>query len=32
MGSIDKVFRIIVAIVIAVLFFMDIIPGTLGIV
>lgn len=32
MGSIDQIVRIIVAIVIAILFFMDIIPGTLGII
>lgn len=32
MGSADKVIRIIVAAVIATLYFMDIIPGTLGIV
>lgn len=32
MGSADKIIRIILAIVIAVLFFMDVISGTLGVV
>jgi len=32
MGSIDKVFRVLVALVIGVLFYMNIISGTLGIV
>ena len=32
MGSADKIVRIIIAIVLAVLYYMDIIPGTLGIV
>lgn len=32
MGSIDKAFRIIVALVIAILFYMDMISGTLGII
>ena len=32
MGSIDKIFRIVVAIVLGVLFYLDIISGTLGIV
>jgi len=32
MGSIDRIVRILIALVIAILFFMEIIPGTLGIV
>ncbi len=32
MGSVDKIIRIIIAIVFAALYFMDMIPGTLGII
>jgi hypothetical protein len=32
MGAVDKIVRVIIAAVIAVLFFTDVIPGTLGII
>lgn len=32
MGSADKIIRIIIAIVVAALYFMDMVPGTLGII